>query len=283
MYLGRIVMAPKELILSGVAGLGNKLFDNVAVQRLLFNALRLNRKEVRRLILSRDAAFIGYCLARRTRSKSQILQDLWVCFELGEKTGGYFVEFGATNGIKNSNTWLLEKTLGWTGILAEPNPIWHSALAAERDAAIEHRCVSSKSHETVTFLATNDSDPELSGIARYADADHFADTRSRGQRIEIETISLDDLLDEHGAPQRIDYLSIDTEGSELDILSAYSFNRRFNVISVENNPRNEAAIDALLASNGYVRVYRHFSQWDSWYVSKELRQETPVIVAAPDA
>lgn len=283
MYLGRLNMASKEFILSGVAALCNRLFDNISIQRILFNALRLNRKEVRRLILSRDAAFLAYCLARRTRSKSQILQDLWVCFELGEKPSGYFVEFGATNGSKNSNTWLLEKTLGWKGILAEPNPFWHSALAAERDAAIEHRCVSSKSHETVTFIATNDTDPELSGIARYADADHFAETRSRGQRIEVETISLDDLLDQHGAPQRIDYLSIDTEGSELDILSAYSFSRRFNVLSVENNPRNERAIDELLAANGYVRVFRQFSQWDSWYVSNELRPETTVVVAAPDA
>lgn len=283
MYLDRLVMLLKELILSSAAGFFNKIFDKASVQKILFNALRLNRKEVRSLILNRNAAFLGYCLARRARSRSQILQDLWVCFELGEKTDGYFVEFGATNGIKNSNTWLLEKTLGWKGILAEPNPIWHSALVAERDAAIEYRCVSSKSRETVTFIATNDTDPELSGIARYADADHFAETRSRGQRIEIETISLDDLLDEHGAPQRIDYLSIDTEGSELDILSAFSFSRKFNVISVENNPKNEVLIDELLAANGYIRVFRQFSQWDSWYVSRELRPETPVVVAAPDA
>ncbi len=283
MYLGRTVMTSREYLLSSASSLAGKLLDNVAIQKMLFNALRLNRKQVRRFVLDRDATFLAYCLARRSQSKSQILQDLWVCFELGEKIGGYFVEFGATNGRKNSNTWLLEKTLGWKGILAEPNPIWHAALAAERDAAIEHRCVSSRSHETVTFIATNDSDPELSGIARFAESDHFAETRSRGQRIEIETISLDDLLDAYAAPPCIDYLSIDTEGSELDILSAYSFSRKFNVLSVENNPKNEVAIDALLAAKGYVRVFRQFSQWDSWYVSGELRAEGPVIVAAPDA
>ncbi|SFL50892.1 FkbM family methyltransferase [Methylobacterium pseudosasicola] len=276
-------MSFKTLLLSGMAVIGNKLFNSLAVQKILFNAIRLNRREVQHLVSNPDAAFLAYCLARRTRSKSQILQDLWVCFELGEKTNGYFVEFGATNGSKNSNTWLLEKTLGWKGILAEPNPIWHAALAAERSAAIEHRCVSSRSHETVTFLATNDTDPELSGIARHADADHFAETRSRGQRIEIETISLDDLLDAYSAPNCIDYLSIDTEGSELDILSAYSFSRTFNVISVENNPKNEAAIDELLALKGYVRVFRQFSQWDSWYVSGSLRAGLEVVVAAPDA
>lgn len=115
MYLSRTVMTSKDYLLSGASSLAGKLFDNVSLQKMLFNALRLNRKEVRRFILDRDAAFLAYCLARRSRSKSQILQDLWVCFELGEKIGGYFVEFGATNGRKNSNTWLLEKHWGGRG------------------------------------------------------------------------------------------------------------------------------------------------------------------------
>ncbi|WP_213500134.1 hypothetical protein [Novosphingobium decolorationis] len=55
-------------------------------------------------------------MARCERSKSQIMQGLWVCYELGEKREGFFVEFGATNGLKNSNTWLLEHEL--SGIAA---------------------------------------------------------------------------------------------------------------------------------------------------------------------
>ena len=211
------------------------------------------------------------------------MQDLWVCYELGEKTDGYFVEFGATNGLKNSNTWLLEQVFGWKGILGEPNPIWHADLAANRQGSIEHKCVSSRSHETVTFIATNDTDPELSGIASSADADHFAETRSTGTRIEIGTISLDDLLDKYQAHQQIDYMSIDTEGSELDIVSNYSFSRKFKLISIENNPKNEVAVDEILAANGYVRVFRQFSQWDSWYVARELRADKPLSIAAPDS
>ena len=51
------------------------------------------------------------------------MQDLWVCYELGEKRDGFFVEFGATNGVKNSNTWLLETKLGWKGILGRTKSI----------------------------------------------------------------------------------------------------------------------------------------------------------------
>ncbi|MED5547631.1 MAG: FkbM family methyltransferase [Pseudomonadota bacterium] len=254
-----------------------------ALQRMAFNAIRLHRPEVRDLVASADLQFLAYCMARRERSKSQIMQDLWVCYELGEKREGFFVEFGATNGLKNSNTWLLEHELGWSGILAEPNPIWHRDLVANRGARIEHRCVSSRSGERVAFLTTDEDDPELSGIAAFSDGDHFADRRRRAAQIEVETLSLDDLLETYEAPPVIDYMSVDTEGSELDILSAYSFRHRFRLISVETNPKNEAAIDALLAAQGYMRVFRQFSQWDGWYVAAEGRSDDRGEVAAPEA
>lgn len=275
--------ALKNSVLSRVAALSGALSTRVNLQRLVFNAARLDRPEIRSIIADENIRFLSYCIARRDRTRSQIFQDLWVCYELGEREGGYFVEFGATNGLKNSNTWLLEKKLSWTGILAEPNPIWHAELAANRNAAIESKCVYSRSGEIVSFLTTDDTDPELSGIASFSDADHFAETRRKARKIDLETISLDDLLTKYDAPATIDYMSIDTEGSEFDILSSYSFRHRFKLISVENNPKNERLVDDLLVSKGYVRVFRHFSQWDSWYVASDLRDGQPLRFVAPEA
>lgn len=270
-----------KFALSGISSVFNRFHDNKSLQKAMFNAIRLNRTEISNIILDNNARFLSYCLARRDWSRAQIMQDLWVCFELAEKREGFFVEFGSTNGLKNSNSWLLEKKFGWSGILAEPNPIWHSDLAANRSAAIEHRCVSSKSGATVTFITTDESDPELSSIADFSQGDHFSAIRGQGQQIQVETISLDDLLDTYGAPPLVDFLSIDTEGSELDIFSAYSFNRKFQLISVENNPKTEAAIQKLLEGNGYKRVFEQFSQWDGWYVSGELRNGAKLEVVAP--
>jgi FkbM family methyltransferase len=277
------VIAVKKSILSSSAALGAKLISNNRLQVMLFNALRLDRVEIRDITSCEDIKFLSYCLARRDRSRSQILQDLWVSYELDEKINGFFVEFGATNGVKNSNTWLLEKQFSWTGILAEPNPLWHSELMLNRDAFIETKCVSSNSGDFVTFIATNNTDPELSGLAEFSDADHFGEKRSRGERMELETISLDDLLDKYDAPPIIDYLSVDTEGSELEILTSYSFRHQFRAISVENNPKNEVAVDNLLLSKGYMRVFRKFSQWDSWYVPAESRNKNRPQIFAPEA
>lgn len=160
---------------------------------------------------------------RHWYSTRYVLQDLWVCFELGEKQGGYFVEYGATNGLINSNTWQLEHEFGWRGILAEPNSYWHRELSINRSVPVDHRCVSSVTGNTVTFIATDSTDPESSGIADFSQGAHFAAAREAGATIEIETISLNDLLAEYDAPAVIDYMSVDTEVNEMDILEAFDF------------------------------------------------------------
>lgn len=273
----------RNFIRSKIASFGSRLAQSLGIQVAIFNAIRLNRVEIAPMLQDKNVQFLSYCLARRTSSRAQIIQDLWVCFELQEKRAGYFVEFGATDGRKNSNTWLLEKKYQWRGILAEPNSIWHESLSQNRTAHIEHDCVSSRSGDVVVFITTNDTDPELSAIAAFSDGDHFGSLRDNSARVEKSTISLDDLLDKYGAPDDVDYLSMDTEGSELDILSAYSFRRKFKLISVEQNQKTEAKIQALLEAQGYVRVFSQFSQWDGWYVLAQLRNEVPSEMAVPDA
>ncbi len=210
------------------------------------------------------------CLDHLDASKAQLHQDLFVLSMTGFKRGGSFVEFGATDGVKLSNTALLEKEFGWTGILAEPAREWHSALKSNRTARVETRCVWKETGQTLMFNETKAG--ELSTIDAYSDTDLHAKGRRSGTRYEVETVSLADLLETHGAPERIDYLSIDTEGSEFDILEAFDFGRhRFNIITCEHNftPQREK-IHALLTAHGYQRRYEEVSRFDDWYVHSSL-------------
>lgn len=199
-------------------------------------------------------------------SQSQLNQDLFVLSQLGWKRDGFFVEFGATDGKTLNNTWLLERHFGWSGILAEPARVWHEKLlGAGRTAAIAFDCVWSRTGETLTFHETDWA--ELSTIAAFSEHDNHS--RKGARSYQVQTITLNDLLQRHHAPAVMDYLSIDTEGSELEILGALDFaSYRFRCITCEHNHTpNRAAIHDLLAAHGYRRVFAECSQYDDWYVS----------------
>ncbi len=211
--------------------------------------------------------FLEHCAAHMGASRSQIFQDLFVAYVLRGKTGGFFCEFGATDGIALSNTFYLENRLGWSGILAEPARGWHEALARHRPKArIETRCVWSRSGETLQFQESTTR--ELSSIGSFSSSDGHARKRSQGQSYTVQTIALNELLDVHQAPADFDYLSMDTEGSELQILESLDFTRfRPKVITVEHNfTPSRARIHALLEAQNYRRVLPECSQFDDWYL-----------------
>ena len=200
------------------------------------------------------------------QSKSQLRQDLLVVYLENFKKGGYFVEFGATNGIDLSNTYLLETEFEWKGILAEPALCWHSQLQTNRKVHIEKKCVWSNSGDYLEFNET--PIPEFSTVSSFSNSDTHESARKRGKNYTVETISLNDLLEKYLAPRYIDYLSIDTEGSEYEILSALDFEKySFGVITCEHNftPQREK-IQALLESHGYARKFVEVSEIDDWYV-----------------
>jgi FkbM family methyltransferase len=195
----------------------------------------------------------------------------WVLHETRRKRGGYFVEFGAADGLLHSNTYLLEKEYGWHGIAAEPNPHWHTDLARNRRCTIDRRCVFTTTGDRVEFAATKAA--VLATLVEYASSDGHARSRKDHRVIEVETVSLNDLLSTHAAPRDIDFISIDTEGSEYDILQSFDFDRwNVQLFSVEHNQTaSEQKIDALMQRHGYERRYRAYPINDAWYRRMPVR------------
>ena len=200
-------------------------------------------------------------------SRAQLQQDIFAWSARDFRTNGFFVEFGASDGVHLSNTHLLETQFGWSGILAEPPRGWHDELSRNRPGAfIERACVWSRTGEQLTFVEPDCA--ELSTIAAFADEDRHRASRRGGATYRVQTISLDDLLDKHDAPAEIDYLSLDTEGSEFDILDAHDFSsRRIHVITCEHNYSPSCdRVQRLLGEHDYERAYTDLSMWDDWYV-----------------
>lgn len=205
------------------------------------------------------------CIDLLATSQSQLRQDIFALVASDFRREGFFVEFGATDGVSLNNTLILERDFGWSGILAEPARNWLVDLKGNRTCKIDTRCVWKTTGDTLGF--TEAPRGENSAITSHMSWKR----RARGTSYDVTTISLNDLLAEHKAPALIDYASIDTEGSEFEILNALDWSRwSFRLLTIEHNfaPQREQ-IHALLSAKGYHRVHEAVSRFDDWYLGPE--------------
>ena len=224
------------------------------------------------------------------QSKSQLQQDLVALYVFNKieklsdsdvknenrAAGGYFVEFGATNGLELSNTFLLETTFGWNGILAEPALVWRNELFQNRKCKIDLRCVFAETGIKLQFQETDL--PELSTLSQFSSKDVHKKNRVSAKLYEVETVTLRDLLLQNESPNRIDYLSIDTEGSEIEIISGFDFDDwDIRFISVEiTSDLKLREVTEILTKFGYRQILAEFSEWEAWFLRKPyLIEEFP--------
>ena len=112
----------------------------------------------------------------------------------------------------------------------------------------------------------------VSGVTDDFTQDQNQEFRKNGKNLKVKTISLNDLLKEKNSPSEIDYVSIDTEGSEYKIIKSFDF-KKYNVgiFTIEHNyiedKRNKIA--NLMKEQGYLRLFVNLSGQDDWYVKSD--------------
>ena len=212
--------------------------------------------------------------------KSQLYQDVFASFVIGNQFDKTFLEFGATDGLELSNSFMLENTLNWSGVLSEPSPQWHEVLKENRQyTKIIKKCIWSESGKILDFFMSDRGN--FSTLNEFIDSDKYSmpfNTEARkkaGKLITVETISLNDVIKEYFNNTSPSYISIDTEGSEFKILESFNFeNYRPKVFTVEHNfTELQSKIDELMVSKNYERIFRKLTSFDAWYVSKEALNE----------
>lgn len=180
---------------------------------------------------------------------SQIGQDQWVESILGKKTDGFFVELGACDGLYLSNTIFFEKERGWKGICIEPNDYYFEKLVQNRSCYTVNELAYSFAGLTVPFAICD----SVSGIID----SNIGPFTKKQHSVEKITTTLGSILDRYHAPSVIDYLSLDVEGQEYNILRTFPFDKyQFRCITVEHNephvgPMQQMLIREILEKNGY--------------------------------
>lgn len=194
--------------------------------------------------------------------KSHIGQDRWVAEILRFKKKGYFLEFGALDGLLTSNTYVLEKELDWQGICVEANPTLYPAVCQNRSCITINAALWPESRTLIDMVDAHG----LSSVVAYKDSDNQSSLRDSvtTRRFGIDTINPTELLDRFQAPALIDYMSLDVEGCEIDVLSSLDLDRyHIAMMTIEHNhdEARKAAVRALLEPMGYSVVSRLNDDW----------------------
>ena len=184
------------------------------------------------------------------------------------KLNGFFVEIGAFDGVQLSNSYFFEKELKWKGICIEPIPEIYKLLRANRTCiCVEGIVYNHTGFEDFKHFQGGSNPASAgemwSGIPTKLHPNHLAiiehynkvDGGRSEQILKVKSYLLNDLLKEYGVSY-VDYLSVDTEGSELEILKTIDFEKYYiHVIGVENNYQ-DSAISEFLKSKGFKFIQR---------------------------
>jgi FkbM family methyltransferase len=214
-------------------------------------------------------------LRRKYASLNQLDQKLekYVDYD-----NGYFVELGANDGVTQSNSLYFEKYRNWRGLLVEPIP--HNFLKCLQNRSSENAiycaaCVSfDYPNDFVRIAYSNlmstpiNLESDIQNPQEHAeDGERFLDKGERVFEFGALARTLSSLLADAGAPKIVDFLSLDVEGAELEVLKGVNhYEFRFKYILVEC--RNFAKLNSYLEQNGY-RFIEQLSSQDYLFKSSE--------------
>jgi FkbM family methyltransferase len=177
---------------------------------------------------------------------------------------GYFVELGANDGVSQSNTKYFELFKNWRGVLIEPHPGKFSECRknrSKRSKCINAACVSSSyTGDSIQLLYSNLMTIALEGESDIQDRNQHAEwggdflTKSEiVYEFSAPSRTLEAILLACHAPSTIDFLSLDVEGNEIEVLKGLDLtNRCFKYILVESRELN--TITGYLMPFGYAFV-----------------------------
>lgn len=200
---------------------------------------------------------------------SQLHQDKFVDDFLNQKESGFFIDIGAHDGVSCSNTKFFEEYRGWKGICIEPGPAEFKKLLENRDSININACVSNYDGES-EYTYIEGYSMMLSGLSEdYIDNHERRINNEVNQhggnitKLSMPVFKLQTILDNHGIID-VDYCSIDTEGSEYNIIKSIDFDKtNIKIFSIENN-YGDTIIKNYLETKGYTLQTK--IQWDDIFV-----------------
>lgn len=178
---------------------------------------------------------------------------LWNFFD--RKRSGFFVDVGAYDGVGFSNSYFFE-AIGWTGVLVEAVPdLYQAAVAARPHSRVVHAAAGNRSGSVKLTVVEGEQ-----GVATLSsttpDRERIAREGGHTREVDVPIVTLNEILAHVREP--IDFVSIDVEGAELDVLTGFDLARfKPRVLIIEDNSNGaDRRVSDYLAQRGYREQFR---------------------------
>jgi FkbM family methyltransferase len=215
--------------------------------------------------------------------QSQHGEDRWLDRYFCGKRDGFYVDVGAYDGIVISNSYYFEQ-IGWTGVLVEPNPTKAALCRKNRPHSLVFECAAVSSPATTEVELHDVPGGEVySSMVASFNAERLKTYGLSSRRISVPGRTLDTILEEVNPPQ-IDFVSIDVEGAEIEVLKGFDIKRwRPRLVIVESPPVRSAEIRDYFTNGGYMFLRSININDIYWLVPATLPlARNPRVVAALD-
>jgi FkbM family methyltransferase len=205
---------------------------------------------------------------------SQFGEDKIISKIFLNKPKGLCVEVGANNGVDGSTTFYFEK-IGWKCILVEANPSLCQELRSVRSNSVLYECAASDLSGIVTFhIATGSlkADTVSTVSTNKNDIDRIKTLGLVSHPVQVKAMTLDDILSDAQVTDPIDFVSIDVEGYEYEVISGFSLSKwKPTILMIEDNSIFKSnKVTKCLGTYGYVRFFR--TGVNDWYAHRSNRQ-----------
>jgi FkbM family methyltransferase len=202
---------------------------------------------------------------------SQSKQDQIIDKLLSYREKGFFLDIGAHDGVNFSNSFFFEESRNWSGICIEPVPKFFKILNEKRNSINLNICIADSEKE-IEFVEVEGPASMLSGMLTSESDNHFERIKNAIKNqggsysiYKLNTLTVDSILKQYSV-STIDYLSIDVEGFELDILKTMNFDSyNVRIMTIENDQRKNHLI-SFLESKGFKSLC--FSGPDEIFIKK---------------
>ena len=185
------------------------------------------------------------------KSYSQWGEDIIIDNLLGQKSNGFYVDVGAYDPTRFSNTKRFYLK-GWRGINIEPDPTKIKKFYKSRSKDINLNVGIANKNEIQDFFKF---DPQtLSTFSKSAAADYQKQGYTLIETFKVKVNKLGQILEKERKNRQIDFFSIDTEGSDLEVLKSNNWKKfKPKVICIEGQGKNP---EKLLVKLGYKKIYK---------------------------